>query len=478
MWLNSVRVIGVLLMFFSLSMLPPVLVSLLYGESHAGHFLAAFSVVLAIGFFAWVLARRHQEPLRAQDGFLITVLVYVVLGVCGAIPFYLSGAVSNWTDAVFESLSGLTTTGSTILVGLDDMSRSILYYRQQLQWLGGMGIVLLAVSLLPALGVGGMQLYRAEVPTPNKDSKLTPRIVGTARALWAIYLALTITCALAYALAGMSWFDAICHSFSTVAVGGFSTHDQSIGWFDSPAVEAVAVVFMLLCAVNFSLHFIAWQQRSLRHYFQDSEFRFFVLAIVAGMLLVNILFLDQMSAASIAWRDKIFQTVSVATTTGFTTVSFADWPLPPAMFILLLALMGGCAGSVAGGMKVVRVLLIFRQGIREIYRLIHPNAVYHIKLGERVVDENIVHAVWGFFAAFVFLFFLMMLIVVSYNLDLVTAFSAIAATITNLGPGLGEVSSNYSSLPDPLKWLLCVSMLLGRLEIYTLLVLLVPEFWR
>lgn len=479
MWLNSVRVVGIFLMFFSLSMLSPVIVSWLYGDGLVPVFIVAFFIVLLAGFVAWALTRKHQEVLRTRDGFLITVMIYLALGVIGALPIYLSDTVPSFTDAAFESLSGLTTTGATVLSGLDSMPKSILFYRQQLQWLGGMGIILLAVALLPILGVGGMQLYRAEVSTPDKDSKLTPRIAETARSLWLIYLTLTVACALSYAWADMSWFDAICHSFSTVAIGGFSTHDLSIGWFDSSAVEGIAMVFMLLCATNFGLHFVAWHKRSIKHYFRDPELRFFILILLSGLLVVHLVSrLNHSTAESGAWFEGLFQTVSIATTTGFTTPAFFSWPLLASILAIILALVGGCAGSVAGGMKAVRILLIFRQGAREIFRLVHPNAIYHVKLGHRVVDEHIVHAVWGFFTAFVFLLVLLMLIVMGYGLDFVTAFSAVGATISNLGPGLGQVSMNYQGLADPVKWILCLSMLLGRLEIYTLLVLFAPPFWR
>lgn len=480
MWLrNAFRVIGILLMLFSLSMLPPVLVSWLYGDDQHGVFLLAFAVVLGLGLSVWLPNLKQVTVLRPRDGFLITVLVYVVLGLGGALPLYFSGVTATWTEAAFESLSGLTTTGATVLVGLDDLPHSLLYYRQQLQWLGGMGIVILAVAVLPMLGVGGMQLYRAEIPSANKDGKLTPRITETARALWLIYLTLTIACMVGYALAGMSWFDALCHSFSTVAIGGFSTHDLSMGWFNNRAVELIAVVFMLLCAINFALHFIAWQRRSLAHYLGDPELRFFVMTLIAGFVAICFALSYSRSESFLQlWPAALFQTVSIATTTGFTTTTFAAWPSFAPLLLLLLALMGGCAGSTAGGLKSVRILLIVQQSAREIRRLIHPHAVYHIKLGQRVVDERIIHAVWGFVAAFAALFLMMLLALMAQDMDFISSFSAVASTLSNLGPGLGSVSANYSETSAVVKWVLCLAMLAGRLEIYTLLVLFSPSFWR
>lgn len=480
MWLvGALRIIGIMLMMFSLTMLPPVLISWLYQDGQHGSFLTAFGIVIAIGFGIWLPTRQQKRMLYSRDGFLITVLIYVVLGLSGAVPLYISGAAPVWTDAAFESLSGLTTTGATVLTGLDAMPKSLLYYRQQLQWLGGMGIVVLAVAVLPMLGVGGMQLYRAEIPSPNKDSKLTPRITETARALWIIYLTLTIACLLGYVLAGMSWFDALCHSFSTVSIGGFSTHDLSIGWFDSQAVELVAVFFMILCALNFALHFLAWHGRTIRHYMEDPEVRFFLSALLIGFLAVSfaVKMNGDMSLPEVS-RSVLFQTVSIGTTTGFSTVSFSSWPSFTPLMIFLLAFMGGCAGSAAGGLKVVRVMLMLRQSAGEVYRLVHPNAVHHVKLGNRVVPDRIIHAVWGFFTAFIFLFLIMMLIMMSQGMDFISAFSAVGAMLCNLGPGLGSVSANYSEVSPVAKWVLCLAMLIGRLEVYTLLVLFSPSFWR
>jgi trk system potassium uptake protein TrkH len=482
MKLNAVqKILGLLLMLFSLTMLPPALVSLFYEDGTATPFLKAFAALLGLGVLIWLPVCKRREELKLRDGFLVVVLFWSVLGLAGSLPFVLSTHPHlSLTDAVFESISGLTTTGATVIVGLDNLPPAILYYRQQLQWLGGMGIIVLAVAVLPMLGIGGMQLYRAETPGPMKDNKLTPRITETAKALWYIYLGLTIACALAYWLAGMTPFDAIGHAFSTVAIGGFSTHDASIGYFESALIEMIAVVFMLISGVNFALHFIAWNRRRLHGYWVDSEFRFY-LALMGATTAAVILGL-YLTGTYAGWGESftqgLFHTVSIATTTGFTTTAFYEWPAFLGILLLFSSFVGGCAGSTGGGIKVIRFLLLIKQGLREIDRLIHPNAQLPVRVGGRSVNHRVVDAVWGFFSLYVASFTLMYLALATTGLDLTTAFSAVAASINNLGPGLGEVGAHFADLNSPAKWILCFAMLLGRLEIFTLLVLLSPTFWR
>jgi trk system potassium uptake protein len=472
------RVTGILLMLFSLVLLAPIIVAVVYDELSIRAFFSAALITFSTGLFFSLIARSSRE-LRSRDGFVITALFYFALGMFGALPFYLEPSVAiSFTDAVFESVSGFTTTGATVLTGLDDMPRSVLFYRQLLQWLGGMGIIILAVAILPMLGVGGMQLYRTEYTGPVKDTKLTPRITETAKALWYIYLSLTVACAVGYRLAGMSWFDAISHSFSTVSIGGYSTYDASIGHFDSAAVEAVAIVFMIIAGINFGLHFVAWHRRSLVAYAADWEVRTY-LSILAGMfvIIVSILLLTQSSANPI--RQGLFQAVSISTTTGFTTADFSAWPSAAPFLLLLGAFAGGCVGSTGGGIKILRVLLIAMQGVREMRRLIHPAGVFHIKLGREPVPARVIDSVWGFFSAYVLAFIAMVCIfLVISDSDFVTAFSAVAACQTNLGPGLGAVAANYQGLEPGAKWLLVFAMVLGRLEVFTLLVLFMPSFWR
>ena len=473
------RVTGILLSLFSLALLMPVIVAAIYSEQTINTFVLAFLITALCGLALW-LPNRSARDLRAGDGFMITALFYIGVGLFGALPIYLADSVPlSFTDAAFESLSGLTTTGATVIAGLDGLPKSILFYRQLLQWYGGMGIIVLAVAILPMLGVGGMQLYRAESPGPVKDKKLTPRITETAKALWYLYLSLTIACALAYWLAGMSPFDAISHSFSTVAIGGFSTHDASLGYFDSPAIEVVAIVFMLISGINFGLHFLVWNRRNPLLYAQDIEVRMYLLALGGVAFVVCLILLLHPGADASPIRHGIFQAVSITTTTGFTTREFSAWPSAAPVLLLFAAFAGGCAGSTAGGIKMIRVLLIFRQYIREIRRLIHPNGVFPLKLGKRKVPERVADAVWSFFSAYVIIFLTMVCLVMALSdIDFETAFSAVAACLNNLGPGLGEVALNYQALPDSVTWLLMFAMLLGRLEIFTLIVLFTPTFWR
>jgi trk system potassium uptake protein TrkH len=480
-WTVVQRILGLLLMMFSLTMLPPIIIALIFEEHSWLPFVEGFGLTLAAGLICWLPVHRSRKDLRLRDGFLVVASFWTVLGTFGAAPLYFADSITmSFTDAVFESMSGLTTTGATVLTGLDELPKSILYYRQQLQWLGGMGIIVLAVAVLPMLGVGGMQLYRAETPGPVKDTKLTPRITETAKALWYVYLTFTIACAASYMVAGMGWFDSLCHAFSTVAIGGFSTHDMSIGYFESTAVDLVAIVFMFAAGINFSLHFFAWRYVSIKHYSQDTEFRTYtIILIVLSILVIGGLFRHQ-SYASLddTIINGMFQAVSIATTTGFTTANYASWPAALPVLLLFASFIGGCAGSTAGGIKVIRCLLIYKQGVREIVRLVHPSAEIPVKLGNKAVQFRVVDAVWGFFSVYIVVFVVLMLAMMANGLDQVTAFSAIAATLNNLGPGLGDVASGFMTLSDPAKWVAIAGMLLGRLEIFTLLVLITPTFWR
>ena len=475
------KILGLLLSIFSLTLVPPLLIAVWAQDGMTQAFAIAIVVILVAGLTLWVPVRNIEQDLKLRDGFLVVVSFWLVLGLSGSIPFLLAeDPAMSVADAVFESMSGLTTTGATVIVGLDQLPPSILFYRQLLQWLGGMGIIVLAVAILPMLGVGGMQLYRAETPGPMKDSKLTPRITETAKALWYIYLSLTIACALAYFGAGMSAFDAVGHSFSTVAIGGFSTHDASIGYFDSPSIEAIAIIFMFIAGVNFTLHFMAWRFRNLKPYFYDSEFRTYA-GLLACVFLISVagLALTQETDSYVsALRYGLFHTVSIGTTTGFTTTSFQTWPGFLPLLLVFLSFAGGCAGSTGGGLKVIRVLLLYKQGMREIRRLIHPSAIITIRMGDRAVNDRVVEAVWGFFATYVAVFVLLQLALMATGLDQETTFSAVAACLNNLGPGLGDVSATYADISPLAKYLLCLAMVLGRLEIFTLLVLFTPSFWR
>lgn len=476
-----VRILGLLVALFSVTMIPPAIISLIYQDGSGLPFVLTFVLSVLIGIGIWYPHRNHREDLRAKEGFLIVVLFWSVLASVGALPFILLEQPSmSVTDAFFESFSGLTTTGATVIQGIEFLPHSIQFYRQQLQWLGGMGIIVLAVAILPILGVGGMQLYRAETPGPVKDSKMTPRIADTAKHLWYIYLSLTLACTLAYYLAGMGWFDALCHSFATIAIGGFSTHDASLGYFNSPMVNVVCTFFLLIAALNFSLHYAAASNRSLKGYIQDPEFKAFYV-IQFSLILICFLVLvltGYYESAELALDQAMIQAVSISTTAGFATTDFSAWPFFLPILLIFASFIGGCAGSTGGGLKVIRVFLLFLQGKREIDRLIHPKAVYSVKLGERAMPDRVVEAVWGFFSAYAMVFVIIMIGLIATGLDNLSAFTATAATLNNLGPGLGSVAGTYAEVTDTGKWLLVTAMLFGRLEIFSLLVLFSPTFWR
>ena len=475
------RILGFLIASSSLMMAPPALVSWIYNDGTMSLFFTSAGILLATGLLIFFPVRHVRRELRLHDGFLIVVGCWVALALVGALPFLLLESPKlSYVDALFESLSGLTTTGATIITNIEALPRGILFYRQQLQWLGGMGIIVLAVAILPILRVGGMQLYRAEMPGPIKDAKLTPRITETAKALWMIYLGITLACGLAYWLAGMTLFDAISHAFSTVAIGGFSTHDASLAYFDNPTIEMVAALFMVIAGVNFALHFTAWRRGSMQSYFADPELRVYA-GLLTGLVILATasLFLSgTYESLTDAFRFGGFQVISAMTTTGFTSTQFHLWTGFVPIMMMCVAFIGGCAGSTAGGMKVIRVILLYRQSAREIRRLIHPHAVVQIKIGDQTASNSVMDAIWGFFFLYIATFVLVTVLLNATGIDSITAFSAAAASITNLGPGLSQVGANYSDLSSTAKLILGFAMLAGRLEIYTLLVLLTPVFWR
>ncbi len=476
----TLRILGILLMMFSSATVVPLVLALMADDNTVTGFVSAFTITFFSGLLLWLPVRHSRHELRIRDGFLIVSLFWTVLGLFGALPFALTDALHlTPVESIFESISGLTTTGATVIVGLDELPASILLYRQLLQWLGGIGIIVVAVAILPMLGIGGMQLYRAEIPGPSKDSKLTPRITETAKALFSVYMLLTVACALAYYVAGMSGFDAICHAFSTVAIGGFSTHDASIGYFESDAILLICTLFMVISAINFGLHFLAWRRQQWSVYRKDSETRFF-LGALSICTVITCLYLAYMGTFSPgeSFAHGLFQAVSITTTTGFVTQDHATWPTFLPVMLLMFSFMGGCVGSTGGGIKALRLMLIYKQGVRELKQLVHPQAVIPLKIGKRRVEATVVSAVWSFLAVYMSTFIVLLLLIMSTGLDFTTAFSAVAASLNNLGPGLGEVAANYAGINETAKALLCVAMLLGRLEVFTLLVLFTPMFWR
>jgi trk system potassium uptake protein TrkH len=473
------RVLGLFAMLFSATLVVPIIVAWFYREPSVIPFLYPLLGSLGVGLALSLAGLGRGPSMGARDGFLIVALFWVLLSVLGAWPFLLAIEMSP-VEALFESTSGFTTTGATVITDLDRLPHSLLFYRQQIQWLGGMGVVVLGLAVIPLLGIGGMQLYRAEVPGPLKDEKLTPRLVHTARNLWLLYLSLTMACAVGYWLAGMDGFDAVAHSLSTVSTGGFSTHDQSLGYYDSPAIELVAVVFMLLAAINFGVHFLVWLKRDPMAYLRDSEVRAFLFFVIGVVLLVGLMLWaeDNYEGLHLNLRDASFEVVSLVTSTGFGIVDYSHWPDFLPVLLLLISFVGGCGGSTAGGIKVMRILLLVKQGLQEVKRLIHPRAVLKVRLGHRVVDPAVIQAVWGYFALYIMVFVLLSLLMIHSGLDPVSAFAAVATSINNLGPGLGEVAYTFSSVSESGKLLAVLAMILGRLEIFTILVLVSPAFWR
>lgn len=489
-FLTIIRIVGVLVMSFSVTMLLPALVALIYGDGGGREFLRAFGVNFVVGALLWWFSRTHRKELRAREGFLIVVLFWVVLGGLGAVPFILLEHPDlNISESVFESFSALTTTGATVITGLDELPKSILFYRQFLQWLGGMGIIVLAIAIMPMMGLG--KLYRAEMPGPLKDEKMRPRIAETAKMLWQIYFLLTLLCAVAFWLAGMPPFDAISHSFSTIAIGGFSTHDASIGYFESPAINYITVLFLLISSINFGLHYALFSRMSDKKeqqkvglisqlYWQDYEFRSFVF-IQLSLFLVCVLVLtlyNYYGDMPLTIEQALFQSVSISTTAGFSTSDFSAWPSFLPLLLVLASFIGGCAGSTGGGLKVIRVLLLYLQANREIHRFVHPNSIKPIKLGKHIFSERIEEGIWAFFAAYLFVFVVCWLASIACGMSTFDGFNAVLASLNNLGPALGNVSSNFTQVPDAAKWVFVVAMVCGRLEVFTLLVILSPVFWK
>lgn len=471
-----------LLMIFSLSMLTPLIVYAIYQDGTWQPYVYSFTVTFLCGVILWFPSRHCRYELKTKDGFLIVSLFWIVICAFASIPFILSlPNDTDFTNAIFESVSGFTTTGATIITQIESLPHALLFYRQQLQFIGGMGIIVLAVAILPMLGVGGMQLYKAETPGPMKDNKLTPRITESAKALWMIYLGLAVACTISYYLAGMSLFEAVGESFSTVATGGFSVHSSSFAYYNSTTIEMIGCVFMILSSINFSLHFIAIQRRSLKHYWQDEELKFYIFLLLAScifiiaVLLVNNVFIEH---THYAFTKALFNIISLSTTTGLTSSSFNLWPSFAPILIILLATIGGCAASTSGGIKVIRFLLLFKGTKREMVHLIHPNAIYNIKFGEHTLSRQILQSMWAFISIFAALFIFFALALLALGNDLLTSLSAVTATLANAGAGLGEISNNCASLNPPSKWLLMLAMFFGRLEIFSLLILFTPSFWR
>jgi trk system potassium uptake protein TrkH len=474
-----IRTLGVLFLLFSTTLLPPMAVSLLYADGEITRFSITFAIAVVAGLAFWLPLRKVPHSIRSRDGFVIVTLMWTAMSLLGAVPFMLALDLT-FADAFFEAVSGYTTTGATVLVGLDYMSPSIVFYRQEIQWVGGIGVIVLAVALLPMLGIGGMQLYKAETPGPFKDDRLTPRIARTARSIFGVYLVVTAACAACYWLAGMSLFDAVAHSFSTVSTAGYSTHDASLGYFESVPIEVVATVFSLIGGISFNEHFIAWRTLQLQRYGKDTQTRVFLLIVLVLTLVTTaVLYADGVyPSIGEALRYASFEVVTVITTTGYMTADFSLWPLALPALLMFSCFIGGCAGSSAGGMKVIRFVVLFKQVGIHIHRLIHPQAIRRMKIGGQPVPDTVVEAIGGFFAIYVVVFVIFMLLAMMDGMDQVTAFGAVATSINNTGPGLGDVAVTFAEESPHGKIMFAVAMLFGRLEIFTFLVLLTPSFWR
>jgi trk system potassium uptake protein TrkH len=475
-----IRTLGVLFLLFSTTLLLPIAMSLYYTDGEVGDFSLTFVIALAIGLALWLPFSKKPAVIRTRDGFMVVALMWTAMSLLGSVPFMLAIDDMSFIDALFESASGFTTTGSTVVTGLDFLPESILLYRQEIQWLGGIGVVVLAIALLPMLGIGGMQLYKAETPGPFKDHRMSPRIAATAKSVCVVYAILTVICALAFWFAGMTPFDAFAHSLSTLSTGGYSTHDASLSFYDSPAIESVAIVFMLIGGISFSVHYVAWRTLHLDSYFKDTQVRAFIVSVLVLIVVVGVILQRTGTTGTEveSLRYAAFEVVSVITSTGFGIADFSLWPLALPVLLIFSSFVGGCAGSSAGGMKVIRFVILGKQSGVVIQKLIHPQSVRTIRVDGRVVSPSVVDGIWGFFTIYVAVFAVLMILLTLDGLDQVTAFGAVATCLNNLGPGLGDVAANVVGVSDTSKILLVLAMLLGRLEIFTFLVLVTPSFWR
>jgi trk system potassium uptake protein TrkH len=480
--LAVVHVLGQLLTIFGLTFALPILTSLLFRDGTWWAFVAAALICSGLGAIIWAATRRYKRELKSRDGFLLVTLAWVLMSAVAAIPMLIAMPDLSLTDAFFEATSGITTTGSTVLTQLERLPPAINLWRHALHWYGGMGIIVLALAILPLLGVGGMQLYKAEAPGPVKDAKLTPRITETAKALWFTYAGLTVVCIVTLKLCGISWFDAVCHAFSVMALGGFSTYDSSIGHFRSGALELVMIAFMLLAAMNFARHFLAVRRLTLAPYRTDPEARAMLLVIATSVALVSVVLLleGRYESELEALRHAAFSVVSIATTSGFVSEDYETWPAFVGYWLLFLSSVCCNTGSTGGGVKMFRTLLLWRQAGRELRLMVHPQAVEPVRIGNQVVPNRIAYAV----LAFIFLYFITIVVLtfamLLSGLDFLTSFSAVIASINNMGPGLNRVgpSTTYQSLSDFQTWVCTTAMILGRLEIFSVLVLFTPAFWR
>jgi trk system potassium uptake protein TrkH len=472
------KIIGIMLMMFAGTLMIPIVTSLSFSDGNLQTFIISLLVFFIIGTLLYFPnSKIKSSDIKSKEGFLIVVLFWLILSLFGSLPFILDKDLSlSFVDALFESISGWTTTGATIIDDLENLSPSILIYRQMLQWLGGMGIVILALAILPMLGVGGMQLYKAESTGPIKDNKISPRIAETAKSLWRVYIGLTIACALLYFFAGMSIFDSVAHSFSTIAIGGFSTYNDSIGHFNSPIIEFVCIIFMLLAALNFILHFLAMKSGSIAIYFKDTEVRSFTFIIIIFLSLIYVFHL--VNNSDIPLRHIIFQLISFITTSGFTSTSYESWPSFIVFTLLLVSFFGACAGSTGGGIKIIRIVLVLKLLKKGLLRTLHPTAQVPVKINDQAISDEVASNIYDFIVFYILSYMILSFLLLIFGNDIATSFSSVASCLNNLGPAVGDAANSYSSLSTSSKYVLSFTMILGRLEIYTLLIILTPYFWK
>lgn len=472
-----VHILGFLLIFLAGSMLLPIPFSIYYGDGHFQYFLISAFITFTTGFLFFKFTKRKRD-LRAREGFAIVTLGWIFFSLFGCLPFLLSGGIPTLTDAFFETMSGFTTTGATILTNIESFPQGLLFWRSLTHWMGGMGIIVLSLAILPFLGVGGMQLFKAEVPGPVPD-KLTPRVTETAKILWGVYVLISALETILLMFGGMSLFEALCHTFGTMATGGFSTKNASIGSYNS-YIQYIVIFFMLVAGTNFALHYQFLKKR-ISTYHRSKEFLLFIGLVIAATLFIGFNnLMNHYQHLEIAFRKTLFQVVSILTTTGYGTADFEQWSFSSRYVLFLFMFIGGCAGSTGGGMKVIRLYILIQFVRTQVKRLLHPSAVIPVRVGNQVIPKEIVTHVLGFLALMVGLFISGVLLMSMLGLDLVSAFGAVAATLGNIGPGLGSVgpTDNYAHIPIIGKWILTFFMLAGRLEIYTVLILFAPSFWK
>lgn len=475
------KIMGMLMMAFSFTFLIPVGISFIYSDGQFHYFISAFLITMVLGALLWFPFRKVDYELKTRHGFIIVALFWSVLSLICALPLALSKELDiSFIHAFFEATSGFTTTGATVLNHLETLPKSILWYRTQLHFFGGMGIIILAVAIMPLLGMGGMALFKAEVPGPMKEEKLTPRIAQTARNLWFVYISLMLACIASYYIAGMDLFDAITHGFSTVATAGFANYDDSIGYFQSEVINWIAIFFMFMGGINFTLHFLVFREKSIKRYFQNFELRTFFFVSVSASIIVA-LTLHYFSVFN-GWYDSIvnafFTVIAMITTTGFLINPFSDWPTFLPLLLIFLSFMGACAGSTTGGMKMIRIILICKQAYSEVKHLIHPRAELPVRVDGKVIPLSILASVWAFIVLYGLSTAVLTLVMIGCGLSPLDAFSAVAGCLNITGPALGSIANNYSSISDTGLSVLSFTMLLGRLEIFTIFVLLTPSFWR